>query len=92
MPSRCGTILKTPFTIAAFARYDGAMLLIAAAALANVHPPHSGPVVEARATVRIVSGVRLKWGDKPGRGVPPPRDTMLVLGGSATPARLIEFE
>jgi hypothetical protein len=69
------------------------MLLLAAAALAGAHPPPpSGPIVQARATVRIVAGVRLKWGDKPGRGVPPPRHTMLLLGGTETPARLIEFE
>ena len=93
MPSRSGTILKPSFTIRPAKRYDRAMLLLAAAALAGTHPPpHYGPVVQARATVRILSGVRLRFGEKPGRGVPPPRDTILVLGGTAKPARLIEFE
>ena len=92
MPSRSGTILKPPFTIRPGRRYDRAMLLLAAAALAGVHPPHAGPIVQARATVRILSGARLRFGEKPGPGVPPPRDTILVLGGTAKPARLIEFE
>lgn len=74
----------------------------ALAANAASLPPHSNrdlrPVTaEARATVRIISGVRLKLGPNEGgqgetSGVPPPHDSVVIADGAARPARLIEFE
>jgi hypothetical protein len=68
------------------------MLLLAAAALAGSAPSHPAPVVQARATVRILSGARLRFGDKPGRGVPDPRNTTFSSNGVVQPARFFEFE
>jgi hypothetical protein len=68
------------------------MLLLAAVALAGSAPSHAAPVVQARATVRILSGARLRFGEKPGRGVPHPRNTTLSSNGVVQPARLFEFE
>jgi hypothetical protein len=79
-------------------------LAAAAAAAANpaVTPAPSNrdmrPVAaEARATVRVVSGVRLSLGPgEPKQGqsedVPAPHKTIIVADGTAKPARLIEFE
>jgi hypothetical protein len=109
MPRRCpaaGRKLKTFFTISAAARYGADMLLwfIAAAAAASALPASAqssagptGAVLQARATVRIVSGARVKLGpqqttDRQSSDVPPQRDTIVVADGSRRPAKLIEFE
>ena len=56
-------------------------------------PRQSGPVAQARATVRIVSGVRLRLGEpNHGEEAPPARKTVIRSGGMDQPARLIEFE
>lgn len=52
---------------------------------------------EARATIRIVSGVRLRLGRDEGKldpadHVPPSRDSIVFADGASRPARLIEFE
>jgi hypothetical protein len=78
---------------------------LAAAASASADTaaaPQSTPTVrpvaaEARAMVRIISGVRLKLGpaqiDQNQSGdVPPPHNTRVVADGAARPAKLIEFE
>jgi hypothetical protein len=110
MPRRCpaaGRKLKSFFTISAAARYGADMLLwfIAAAAAAASALPASaqssagptGAVLQARATVRIVSGARVKLGPQQtsnlqSSDVPPQRDTIVVADGSRRPAKLIEFE
>ncbi len=72
------------------------MLALAALAMAVSAPQPApvpiGPAVEARATVRIVSGVRLKLDGSINADVPAPRDTTLRSSGLSQPARLIEFE
>jgi hypothetical protein len=73
------------------------MLLLAAAAIAASTPhnnwqPSAGAVVQARAFVRIVSGARLKWDDKPSGDVPRPRMTIIKTAEGAKKAKLIEFE
>ena len=72
------------------------MLWIAAsAAIAAATPATSGPapaVVQARATVRIISGVRLKLDSPVNADAPPPRETTLTADGMVRRARLIEFE
>ncbi|MFL6730099.1 MAG: hypothetical protein ACJ8E3_07440 [Sphingomicrobium sp.] len=94
----CGTSLKTAFTIPAAARYGGVViiLLTAAAAVVSVPQAHSrSPVaarVEARATVRILSGVRLHWGKEHGRDGFVVRDAVVRSAGASQPAKLIEFE
>ena len=71
------------------------MLWIAAAALVSGAPESSrpGPVVaQARATVRIISGVRLSLDSPTNRGAPPAHDSKVTTNGKVQPARLIEFE
>lgn len=63
---------------------------IAASTPANYTPP---PVaVQARATVRIISGVRLKLDSPTNADAPPAHDGTVTSGGTQQPARLIEFQ
>ena len=76
--------------------------LAAAATVAHPSSAHSNDhvrpaVAEARATVRIVSGVRLRLGPDEGKqtesgDVPHPHNAVVMADGAAMPARLIEFE
>ena len=69
--------------------------LFALAAVATATPPapvSTGPAVQARATVRIVSGVRLKLDGSANADAPPPRENIIVAGGAPQPASLIEFQ
>ncbi len=72
------------------------MLLLASLALAASTPSSTahpvGPLVQARATVQIISGVRLKLDGQANPDAPSPRDTMVETNGEQTPAKLIEFE
>jgi hypothetical protein len=72
------------------------MLWLAAAAIAaSTSAPPSGlaPVaVEATATARIVSGVRLKLDSLINAGAPVAHDTIVTTDGTQKRARLIEFE
>ena len=64
-----------------------------AAASADVPRLSAAPAVQARATVRIVSGVRLRLGEAaPDADAPAVRQTMVRIEGRERPARLIEFE
>ena len=69
--------------------------LAAAAAIVATQPPAGGrsPVsVEAIATVRIISGVRLKLDSPTNRDAPRAHDSVVTTDGNRRPARLIEFE
>jgi hypothetical protein len=70
--------------------------LLASAAIAASAPHSEGPTpaaVQARATVRIISGVRLKLDSTTNPDAPPAHDSVVVAtDGSRQPARLIEFE
>jgi len=73
------------------------MLLLAAATLAAAAPDSAqrtatGATVQAQATIRIISGVRLSFGEERNQDAPPARATILRTEGSVQPARLIEFE
>jgi hypothetical protein len=71
------------------------MLLLAATIAASAPqllPRAVAPAVQARATVRIVSGVRLSLGKERSRDGFVARDTTVRTAGSVEPARLIEFE
>lgn len=74
------------------------MLLLAAAVAAATAPPGAAqrapaPVaVEAVATVRIVSGVRIKFDSSTNEGAPPAHDSKVKSDGKVLAARLIEFE
>lgn len=73
------------------------MLWLAAAALTAATPqtPASSPVravVQAQATVRIISGTRIRLDGQASADAPPPSDGVVHTGGSARPARLIEFQ
>ena len=73
------------------------MLLIAAAAMVST-AVHDGPqrpvrpLVQAVATVRIVSGVRLHLNGQANSEAPPPRDCVIRTDTGEQPAHLIEFE
>jgi hypothetical protein len=72
------------------------MLWLAAMAVAvsqpKPPPPPVPPVVQARATVRIISGVRLKLDGKPNPDAPRPREAVIHTDRGPKQARLIEFE
>ncbi len=73
------------------------MLLFAAAALLAA-PPETGPkpgaaLLQARASVRIVRGVRLRFGEPETAGdIPPPRILTIRTAAGPQPAQVIEFE
>lgn len=78
-------------------RYAHAMFVIAAAAAIVAHtPPTEAPlrrvVAEATATVRIVSGVRLKLDSEANPDAPPVHDSIVTADGTRRKAQLIEFE
>jgi len=70
--------------------------VVVTAAIAASAPASHGPapvVVQARATVRILSGVRLKLDSPTNPDAPPAHDSVVVTtDGVRQPARLIEFE
>jgi hypothetical protein len=70
------------------------MLLLAAALVASApqNVVHGGQVVQARATVRILSGVRLHWGERRPGDAPRVRATVIQTTTGLQQARLIEFE
>lgn len=73
------------------------MIWLAAAAAATVAPPSnrasaSVVVVQATATVRIISGVRLKLDSPNNADAPAAHDSMVIADGTQKPARLIEFQ
>jgi hypothetical protein len=73
------------------------MFVLVAAVIASHTPsvprPGSGASVEAIATIRVISGVRLNLRAPNGPDVPPPRDTMINTGrDQQQPARLVEFQ
>ena len=97
--SRSGTGLKTSFTMLLPARYATAMLLLlaaAAAASANAPPPWAHrsavPMVQASATVRILSGASLRLGHRSDIDGQRLRDTRVETRDGIRPARLLEFE
>jgi hypothetical protein len=71
------------------------MFLVAAAVAASAPqlPPRTAtPTVQATATVRILSGVRLHLGEGHDREGFVARDSVLRTTGSSQRAKLIEFE
>jgi hypothetical protein len=69
--------------------------LAAAAALAASTPARTAPppvVAQASATVRVISGVRLKLDSTTNSGAPPAHDGTVTTNGTQQPARLIEFQ
>lgn len=71
------------------------MLLFAAAIAASAPAgSRSAPVVvaDATATVRILSGVRLKLDSPTNKDAPRAHDSKIRADGKDQPARLIEFE
>jgi hypothetical protein len=74
------------------------MLLFAATALATSLAPPSPPratpaIVQATATIRVVSGVALKLDAPANPGAPRSRNSAIrASDGTLAPAKLIEFE
>jgi hypothetical protein len=92
-----GTNLKSAFTISVRPRYGDTVMLILAAAIAVSAPPAPprNPVaamIEARATVRILSGARVHLGRAEEPDGWTRRDTVIRSAGAVERATLIEFE
>jgi len=73
------------------------MLWIATVALAASTPQNAASdpvraVVQAQATVRIVSATRIRFDGRPSAAAPLPSDGVVHTDGAAQPARLIEFQ
>jgi hypothetical protein len=68
------------------------LAMTVAAAQPEMPPTPAPPVVQARATVRIISGVRLKLDGKPNPDAPRPREAVIHTDRGPKQARLIEFE
>ena len=73
------------------------MLLLAAAAIAasvQQSPPRAGASVQAMATIRIISGVRLSLGgEQNDPNIPRLRDAVIhTADAQQQPAKLVEFE
>jgi hypothetical protein len=74
------------------------MLWLAAAAMAAATPPTTAPsspvraVVQAQATVRIISGARIRLDGQPNPDAPLPSDSVVHTEGAAQSARLVEFQ
>ena len=91
-------MLKTLFTIAQRPRYGWAVLLFLAATIAVAAPPGAPPrtvgaSVQARATIRIISGAELRFGKV--RSADPfiVRDTLIQSAtGQAERVRVFEFQ
>jgi hypothetical protein len=71
------------------------MLVIAAAVAVSV--PSTSPTirasVQATATIRVISGVRLSFGaGLSDADVPRVRDTLVKTGDTSQPAKLVEFQ
>jgi hypothetical protein len=70
------------------------MLLLAAAAIAASAPPPRGPVtarVQARVTIRILSGATVRFGEAREAAEGTERATIIRTQGFEQPAKLIEF-
>src|SRR4051794_33243522 len=93
-PSR-GLILRLSLPFAAGRVTPPVMFLLAAAAIA-ASTPSAAPVVSVQATamVRVISAVRVSFGEQQNdSNVPRPRLTVIMTGDAKPqPARLIEFE
>lgn len=95
--SRIGTVLNVLFTNGVAARYRSPMVslaLAAAIAAAQSWQPQSGVTAQATATVRIVAGERVRFGDFKSdgeRSLPEPTKTMIQVDGAEVPALLVEF-
>jgi len=73
------------------------MVLLVAAAVASAAPqtPPGAPVgasAQARATIRIISGVQLHFGEERTTEGLLARDTIIRSAGGDQPAKLIEFQ
>jgi hypothetical protein len=66
--------------------------LAVATSVAPSAPASVGPAVQARATVQIISGVRLSLDGHANADAPAPRDSVIQTNGESQAARLIEFQ
>jgi len=95
-PVQIDTIPNGVFTIGTRPLYAVPMLSLVALAVATSVSPSApasvGPAVQARATVQIISGVRLRLAGHANVGAPAPRDSVIQINGESQPATLIEFQ
>jgi len=92
-----GQSLKPRLPLASDCVTPVVMLLLTAASIAALAPsapsrPAPAAVVQARATVRIVNGVRLRFDGERNDDVPPLKTARIITAEGPRPAQLIEFE
>lgn len=69
------------------------LMLVAAIAAAAAEPAAPRAVAQARASIRILSAVRLRVGAEQSDDGRPVRSSMIrEIDGSRVPAKLVEFE
>jgi hypothetical protein len=73
------------------------MLWLAAAAMTAATPHDAAPqpvraIVQAQATVRIISGTRIRFDGQASADTPPPSDSVVHTEGTPQTARLVEFQ
>ncbi|HUP66700.1 MAG TPA: hypothetical protein VM145_00610 [Sphingomicrobium sp.] len=83
-------------------RYFSAMSWLAAAILTAATAQNAAPqlnldsvgrvVVQAQATVRIISGAHIRLDGQPSPEAPPATDSVVHTEGLLQPARLVEFQ
>jgi hypothetical protein len=69
-----------------------AAILMTAATPQNAGSSPTRAVIQAQATVRIISGARIRLDGLPSPDAPPANDSVVHTEGAAQPARLIEFQ
>ena len=69
-----------------------AAVLMTASTPQNAASEPTRAIVQAQATVRIISGTRIRLDGQPSLDAPPPSDGVVHTEGAAQPARLIEFQ
>ena len=105
MPLQCrpnsfhkGTHLRTLFTNSAPRRYGAVVMVLLVAAAVALAPPQTpsgaptGASAQAWATIRIISGVQLHFGQEHANEGLMPRDTIIRSADGDQPAKLIEFQ
>src|SRR3954447_17394550 len=73
------------------------MLWLAAAAITSASPQNAAPqpvraIVQAQATVRIISGTQIRFDGQASADTPAPTDGVIHTEGVPQTARLIEFQ
>jgi hypothetical protein len=69
-----------------------AILSVSSATPLVERPAPAAVTVQAQATIRVISGARIHFGQPAHPDLPPPRQTLVRVDGATRAARLVEFE